>query len=334
MSALPDPAPDETGREFPSSDSEPGIGSAAEPELATENSDAEPDFPTIVPDKPSYFETYARQLPPPPPRFPNIADVLLMGILMGFGWLISGAVTAEALRLHLFGVWTARQAMNDIHYTLGSQAVWYVASLAMCLLLFPRIWHTGFFNGIDWRARAALRLRWQLFSAAVACFVLAIIDGLVLPGPKEAPIDQVFRMPGAAWLLFAFGVTLAPFFEEMAFRGFLLPALCTAWDWALERIEHRPAPLPDLEGNTKWSLTAMAVGSLLTSIPFALIHAEQTGYSVGPFLLLVCVSLALCWVRLSTRSLAASTVVHACYNLLLFSIMFWGTGGFRHLDRM
>jgi uncharacterized protein len=81
-------------------------------------------------------------------------------------------------------------------------------------------------------------------------------------------------------------------------------------------------------------MISMAVASILTSIPFALMHAEQTGYSLGPFLLLVCVSLVLCWARLSTRSLAASVFVHASYNCLLFSFMLLGTEGFRHLDKM
>jgi hypothetical protein len=63
-------------------------------------------------------------------------------------------------------------------------------------------------------------------------------------------------------------------------------------------------------------------------------HGAQTGYSWGPFVLLVGVSLVLCWARLSTRSLAASVLVHASYNFLLFSLMLLGTGGFRHLERM
>ena len=78
----------------------------------------------------------------------------------------------------------------------------------------------------------------------------------------------------------------------------------------------------------------MMAGSLLTSVPFALMHAEQTGYSLGPFLLLVLVSLVLCAVRLALRSLAASVLVHATYNFLLFSFMFFGTSGFRHLENM
>jgi membrane protease YdiL (CAAX protease family) len=63
-------------------------------------------------------------------------------------------------------------------------------------------------------------------------------------------------------------------------------------------------------------------------------HAAQTGYSVGPFLLLLGVSIVLCTVRLWTRSLASSTLVHASYNFMLFSIMLIGTSGFRHLDKM
>ena len=125
-----------------------------------------------------------------------------------------------------------------------------------------------------------------------------------------------------------------PFFEEMAFRGFLLPALCTAYDWTVEHITGAARRPVDEFGNPQWSLSAMVIGSLLTSIPFALMHGAQTGWSLGPFLLLIFVSLVLCWVRLNTRSLAASTLVHACYNFLLFSFMLLGTGGFRHLDKM
>jgi membrane protease YdiL (CAAX protease family) len=78
----------------------------------------------------------------------------------------------------------------------------------------------------------------------------------------------------------------------------------------------------------------MAISSVVTSILFALMHAAQTGYSWGPVMLLLGVSLVLCWTRLTTRSLAASVLVHASYNFMLFSLMMFGTGGFRHLERM
>ena len=330
MNSLPDPAHPE--HDEPSASGQPSQPAEAQPlEILppeTEDFASSPDAGGE-----SFFERYARQ-PLAPPRFPNIADLGLFLVMLFFGWLGSSALTIAALHIHLFGVATVKQAISDVHYTIGSQVAWYLISIMGCLFLFPAVWHTGFFAGMEWRFDAAMRLRRRLASAVVVCILLAILDGLMLPGPKETPIDQIFRMPGAAWVLFAFGVTLAPFFEEMAYRGFLLPALCTAYDWFLERVQHRPAPWPDAEGKTQWSIAAMVFASLITSVPFALMHGEQTGYSIGPFVLLICVSLALCWIRLSTRSLAASTIVHSAYNLLLFSIMLAGTDGFKHLDKM
>jgi membrane protease YdiL (CAAX protease family) len=49
---------------------------------------------------------------------------------------------------------------------------------------------------------------------------------------------------------------------------------------------------------------------------------------------LFAVSLVLCGVRLWTQSLAASTFIHATYNGTIFTILFFATGGFRHLDKI
>jgi membrane protease YdiL (CAAX protease family) len=270
----------------------------------------------------------------PPARIPHMGHVLLLCLLAIIGLLGAGALTQGAIHLHLLGISSVKQAVDDVRYTLGSQAAFYLTTFIGCLIVFPPVWGKGFFAGIQWRAATALRLRWRLAGAAFLCFILAIANGILLPGPPDTPIDRIFRIPGAAWLLFGFGVTLAPFFEEMAFRGFLLPAICTAFDWASEHFSGNRPRWPDINGHPRWSLSAMVVASVLTSIPFALMHAEQTGYSLGPFLLLVCVSFILCWIRLSTRSLASSVLVHSCYNFLLFSIMLAGTGGFKHLDKM
>jgi hypothetical protein len=39
-------------------------------------------------------------------------------------------------------------------------------------------------------------------------------------------------------------------------------------------------------------------------------------------------------VRIKTRSVASSTLVHACYNLSVFMTLFIATGGYRHLERL
>lgn len=277
---------------------------------------------------------------PPPPREERIPHIGHLGILLllGAAGLLFAILSARVgLRFGLFGITTLDRAATDIHYTLLVEGVFYMLTFAGAWLLFPHLWGRGFFAGLQWRFGAALRRAGYLFGASAACFGLALINGMLLPGPDNAPIDKMFRMPGAAWLLFAFGVTFAPFFEELAFRGFLLPALATAFDWCVEHATGQlPRPL-HRNGHPRWSLAAMVTSTITTSLLFALLHAEQTGTSLtslGPFVLLACVSCVLCAIRLMTRSLAASVAVHACYNFLLFALMFLGTEGFRHLENM
>jgi hypothetical protein len=267
-------------------------------------------------------------------RTPHMGDLLFLALLTGAALLCVSLLTRLALHLHLYGITTVDAALNDIHYTLGSMAALYLLTFFAGLLLFPLLWHKNLFAGLQWNGLSAVHHRQLLLSTSAACFILAILNGMLLPGPSDTPIDKIFRSPGAAWLLFGFGVTFAPFFEEMVFRGFLLPALSTAFDWALEQTTGRPIRLPDENDHPRWSLSAMIVASIVTSVLFALMHAEQTGKAIGPFLMLVAVSLVLCWTRLSIRSLAASVVVHACYNFMLFTLMFVGTEGFQHMNKL
>ena len=78
----------------------------------------------------------------------------------------------------------------------------------------------------------------------------------------------------------------------------------------------------------------MIGASLISSLPFALMHGEQTGWSAGPFSLLIFVSLVLCESASVRAPLPPARMVHAGYNFTLFSFMLLGTGGFKHLDKM
>ncbi|HEY1984514.1 MAG TPA: CPBP family intramembrane glutamic endopeptidase [Terracidiphilus sp.] len=353
MSSLPDPINDnaehETARAEWNSGLEPEpvaqiaahvepFVEAAEPatELLEEREldNVAPTGHALPPTGTPLFAHYEYIPPVPQQRIPNLLHVLLFVVLLIGGFLCSSVLFLSAIHHHVFGVSTADQAKDNIDYTLGTETAIYLITLGGCMIVFPLVWRKGFFKGLQWRAATAFRLRWRLVGAAVVCFIFAMINELLIPGPVDTPIDRVFRLPGAAWLLFAFGVTLAPLFEEIAYRGFLLPALCTAYDAIRERITGTIPPANDDNDHPRWSFPAMTVASIIASIPFALMHGEQTSYSLGPFLLLVCVSLVLCGVRLATRSLAASVIVHSCYNLILFSLMLAVTGGFRHLDKM
>jgi hypothetical protein len=130
-----------------------------------------------------------------------------------------------------------------------------------------------------------------------------------------------------------FGTFMAPVFEELAFRGFLLPSIASTWDW-LRRQPGEPDAAARADRDPIWSIPALVVSCAITSIAFALVHADQLAHAWAPLSVLFAVSLVLCGVRLWTHSLAASTFIHATYNGTIFTILFFATGGFRHLDKI
>jgi hypothetical protein len=297
---------------------------------------AEPGFEYDAPSsaEPPMFQSWAQPPIRPAARIPNFGHLCLLLLLGCIGFVCAVALIFLAMHFHLFGWELSAKSTTDIHLILASEAVLYLITFGLSLAVFPLFWKESFFAGIQWRGAVALLRFWPLAATALGCFALAALDEALMPGPSNAPIEEMLKAPGAAWLMFAFGVTIAPFFEEMFFRGFLLPALATAWDWTIEQVDRRPALPLDANGHPQWSLSAMVVASILTSLPFALMHVAQQGHSLGPFLLLIVISLILCAVRLKTRSLAASTLVHACYNFFIFSLALIGTSGFRHFDKM
>jgi len=270
----------------------------------------------------------------PSVRTPNFADFGIFFMMLILGFLVAAVAIGFVLFRHSFGLRSYDDIQNNTGIALATQVLIYVVGLGIAIPFFRIVWGKGFFSGIHWNAGTVRRFPIRLIFTAVLCNVIAMVGNLLLPFPQHAPIDKLFGTSADAWMLMIFGVTVAPFFEELIFRGFLVPALATAWDWSVESSTGRtPRPL-DANGHPEWGGFAMLFAALVASVPFTLMHAAQVGQAWGPLLLLYCVSLILCIVRLATRSLAASTLVHSTYNFLLFAMMLWQTGGFRHMDKM
>jgi membrane protease YdiL (CAAX protease family) len=145
-------------------------------------------------------------------------------------------------------------------------------------------------------------------------------------------MDDFFRTQSDVWLVTAFGTLLAPMFEEIAFRGFLLPAFAIAYDWL--SLPRTPAARELWHRTTNLTRASLVFSTLLTSVLFMLLHGQQLGYTWTALSVLFCVSIVLTIVRLKTNSVACSTLVHATYNLSVFLSLFLATGGYRHLDRI
>ncbi len=259
-------------------------------------------------------------------RIPHIGHAALFFMLAFFMVNLCVLVVFTALHLKLESV------EKHPGYALASQALAYALTLGVSIWGFPRLWEKPFWRGIHWNALVAKR-RWYWMVLTGALVSAAAQTALhFIPSPDTTPFDGLIQTQHGAWLLAAFAVLLAPLTEEIAFRGFLLPALATAYDWL--SLERSPAGLRKWESSSAHSASAMVFAAIVSSVPFALLHASQLQDAWGPLGVLYGVSLMLSAVRIRTHSVACSTLVHATYNLSIFVVIFVSTGGFRHLDKL
>jgi membrane protease YdiL (CAAX protease family) len=280
----------------------------------------------------------------PPRRIPNIGHtILFFTVAIVVLLLVSVSTLAIAMGFHLMGTETPEQLLREPRLLIPSMAAAYLIAAAILWAVFTLLWRQPFTKGLHWNF-SVVRRRWvRLLIGGVALSLVVQLLSNYLPVPKSLPIDDFFRTPGDVWLVALFGTFLAPLFEELAFRGFLLPSLASAWDWLRGQRLQAATPIYDsyvspvttsADRDPRWSVAALVVSCTLTSIGFALVHADQLAHAWAPLAVLFCVSLVLCGVRLVTQSLAASTLIHATYNGTIFTILFIGTGGFRHLDKI
>jgi membrane protease YdiL (CAAX protease family) len=267
---------------------------------------------------------------PPPRRIPHLGHTALFFTVAIIVLLMTSvSVFALAMGFHLMGTETPEQLLREPRLLIPSMAVAYLIAGAIVWAIFTYLWQQAFLRGLHWNF-AAVRRRWiPLLAGGIVLSLVVQFLSNFLPVPKTLPIDDFFRNSADVWMVALFGTFVAPIFEELAFRGFLLPSLASAWDWLQGRREDA-----GVDQDPHWSVAALVVSCTIASIAFALVHADQLAHAWAPLAVLFGVSLVLCGVRLWTQSLAASTMIHATYNGTIFTILFFVTGGFRHLDKI
>jgi len=241
--------------------------------------------------------------------------------------------------------------------TVVGQGLAYLLILAFMVSIVKRVPSRDFWQAIRWNWPT----NWATYLMAGAALSLGL-QGLAhfLPIPKELPMDRFFRTPGEAWALSLFGITFAPVLEELLFRGFLYPVLVRRFGVAIAMLAAaagfslvHAAKLDWTRGVllvifmvglgfavrgflspalARWFGVAIAV--LATTAGFSLIHAAQLGWAWGPVLVIFVVGLALTITRAVTKSVAAALIIHMAYNGTISILLFVGTGGFRHLEKL
>lgn len=189
---------------------------------------------------------------------------------------------------------------------VGSQfAAYPLVILVMAMLVRSRS-QEGFGRAIRWN--------WP-GNSAVAFFVLGVVlafsvEGMArfLPIPKSLPLDKFFNTATSAYLMAAFGITLAPLLEELFFRGMLYPLM------------------------RRWFGVILAV--VVTAATFAAIHGAQLGYAWAPILSIFVVGVVLTLTRERTNSVAASFLTHCGYNFTLFTLLWLASDHYRHIEKV
>ncbi len=118
-------------------------------------------------------------------------------------------------------------------------------------------------------------------------------DILINPEPQEL-LSQFPHTAAGAALLALLAVVLAPFFEELFFRGFLFRGLARAWGWPL--------------------------GAVVSGAVFGAVHQQLT-----VFIPLFALGVALAWVYQRTGSIWTAITLHAVFNGL--SVIAWVLAG-------
>jgi uncharacterized protein len=259
------------------------------------------------------YGTPVELIPAPPPEkpFPSWSGWDVLAVLV---FTVFSVLLFIVIAMFSSGVITGRGAMSVAELTgnpvvvrafLGGQAAAYLVVL-LCMFLLVRSRSGASFSPAiqwNWPGRAGLAFFFGGLLLALA------VDGLsrYLPLPKSLPIEDMFNNTTNAYLMAAFGLTMAPLLEELFFRGLLYPVL------------RRRMGIP--------------VAVLLTAVGFAAIHSVQLGYAWAPILSIFVVGVVFTLVRQRWSSVGASFLMHCGYNFTLFSLLWFASDHFRHLEK-
>ena len=192
---------------------------------------------------------------------------------------------------------------GDAATTLAFQSFMYVFLVGALYLLVAWRYRRPFWSSIGWTFPIPRAPRLVALGVALAIGLSSL--GVLLRAPLlHSPIEDMITSRASLAIVMLFGVLLAPLFEEMLFRGFLLPLLARSLG--------------------PW------IGILLTTLPFALLHGPQNTWAWQQVVLIGLAGAVFGYVRYRTGSTSASFLMHAAYNatgFLGFTIARWQTLG-------
>jgi uncharacterized protein len=173
-------------------------------------------------------------------------------------------------------------------FLLGVESIAYLAVFAALALLFAR-YRRPLLKSLAW-IRQPFRPMHLVMVGVILSVVTVLLEQLLRTPNVPTPFEKLLVDAPSRILIAVFGVTFAPAFEELLFRGLLQPVLIEA--------------------------TGVLPGILITSVAFGAVHLSQNAFIWQSGVLIALVGFVLGTVRHISGSTRASAIVHAAYNSL------------------
>src|SRR6266705_2916659 len=178
-------------------------------------------FPLAVARQPDL--TAGPQFRPERPVNPHAENPPWTGVdlLIGAFFLLLAVGVVQFVLMRVVGVSTEEMEKNPRAVILvPSMMFGYLALLATMYVRVANAQALGFWKMVAWSWPKGMRWLLGLAGGLVLAVALGALSH-VLPFPKSIPMERFFRDRQAAYILLVMGVAVAPFAEEMMFRGFL-----------------------------------------------------------------------------------------------------------------
>lgn len=243
---------------------------------------------------------------PLPERW-RIRDLLIF-IAVGFFTLVAANfvvfVGYAVLRPLLHWSVPIQNLQTNVIFILSIQLVWYILLLAYIYFFITWYYRASFLNALQWKTLSAHHIVRYLLGGTALSLVVMIVPP-VLPERKGFPLEKLFNSPASAYAIAAFAVLVAPFMEELLFRGLLFAFF------------------------EKHGGLTFAIGA--TAVLFAGLHIPEYWGAWNNVVMILVVGLTFSIVRGLTGSLTPSFVLHLAYNGTLMLLLFLQT---QHFHRM
>lgn len=193
---------------------------------------------------------------------------------------------------------------TNVVFLLILQLIFYAFLLAYVFFFVRLYYKTPFLSTLKWKKLSGHNIVRYLLGGAVLSLVVMVIPPL-LPEKKSFPLEKMFNSTSSAYAIAAFAIIVAPFMEELLFRGLLFAFI-------------------ERHGG-------LTIAIVSTALLFAGLHIFEYWGAWNNVIMILIVGMTFSIVRGLTGSLTPSFLLHLAYNGTLMLMLFFQTQHFHRL---